>query len=119
MSNLTCPKCGGTDSFVSQRNIVKGRGIYQSGKMRGFHVCRVCDEIMTGRATSSMPEMSASEKRKFWFPHLALFVISLSMMLFAPNVTFYFIGFTLAFLNLPYLAIHIFTSKRRVAGTPR
>ena len=48
MSNLTCPKCGGSDSFVSQRNIVKGRGIYQSGKIRGVAVCRVCDEIMTG-----------------------------------------------------------------------
>lgn len=46
MGNLTCPKCGGSDAFISQRNIVKGRGIYQSGKMRGVPVCRTCDEIM-------------------------------------------------------------------------
>lgn len=52
MSNLTCPKCGGSDSLISQRNIVKGRGIYQSAKIRGVEVCQVCDEIMTDRHRS-------------------------------------------------------------------
>jgi hypothetical protein len=55
MSILTCPKCGGSDSFISQRNIVKGRGVYQSGKMRGVAVCRVCDEIMLGSQYAEKP----------------------------------------------------------------
>ena len=58
MSNLTCPKCGGSDSFISQRNIVKGRGVYQSGQMRSVPVCRVCDEIMTGSSVTSSPELA-------------------------------------------------------------
>lgn len=76
MSNLTCPKCGGTDSFVSQRNIVKGRGIYQSGKMRGVHVCRICDEIMTGSNVAISPEQ-AIKKIKLYLLSTALITVSI------------------------------------------
>ena len=43
-----CPKCGGSDYFMSQRNVVKGMGgIYGNrGGMKKFPVCKVCDEIM-------------------------------------------------------------------------
>jgi len=48
MSNLTCPKCGGSDYFESRRNIVKGMGWAQRGSLKYVPVCRVCDEIMEG-----------------------------------------------------------------------
>jgi hypothetical protein len=47
MSNLLCPKCEGTDYFLSQRNMVKGMGWLQRGSIKGIPVCRVCDEIMS------------------------------------------------------------------------
>ena len=47
MSNLTCPKCGGSDYFLSKRNIVKGMGWLQRGSLKSVPVCRVCDEIMS------------------------------------------------------------------------
>jgi len=48
MSNLTCPKCDGSDYFLSKRNIVKGMGWAQRGSLKSVPVCRVCDEIMDG-----------------------------------------------------------------------
>jgi hypothetical protein len=43
-----CPKCGGSDYFMSTRNVMKGiGGIYGNrGGMKKFPVCKVCDEIM-------------------------------------------------------------------------
>ena len=76
MSNLTCPKCGGSDSFVSQRNIVKGRGVYQSGKMRGVWVCRVCDEIMSGSNVAISPEQ-AMKKIRLYLLSIALITVSI------------------------------------------
>ena len=45
---LVCPKCGGTDYFLSERNVVKGTGgIYGNrGGTKKFPVCKTCDEIM-------------------------------------------------------------------------
>ena len=43
-----CPKCGGSDYFMSQRNVVKGMGWAQRGSIKSIPVCRVCDEIMQG-----------------------------------------------------------------------
>lgn len=43
-----CPKCGGSDYFMSQRNVVKGMGWTQRGSIKSIPVCRVCDEIMQG-----------------------------------------------------------------------
>ena len=84
MSNLTCPKCGGSDSFISQRNIVKGRGMYQSGKIRGVPVCRVCDEIMTGSSVAMSSEQ-AMKKVKIQLSLLALFPIVVVIWIFLIN----------------------------------
>lgn len=48
MTSLSCPKCGGSDYFLSKRNIVKGMGWAQRGSLKSVPVCRVCDEIMDG-----------------------------------------------------------------------
>ena len=49
-----CPKCGGSDYFMSQRNVVKGMGWAQRGSLKSIPVCRACDEIMEG-AVIGMP----------------------------------------------------------------
>lgn len=48
MTNYKCPKCGGTDFFMSKRNVMTGiGGIWGNrGGVKEFPVCRVCDEIM-------------------------------------------------------------------------
>jgi predicted nucleic acid-binding Zn ribbon protein len=53
-SDLVCPKCGRTDYFLSERNVVKGiGGIYGNrGGTKKFPVCRTCDEIMAKSAES-------------------------------------------------------------------
>ena len=48
MAGYKCPKCGGSDYFMSQRNVVKGMGWAQRGSIKSIPVCRVCDEIMEG-----------------------------------------------------------------------
>jgi hypothetical protein len=50
MTTYICPKCGGTDYFMSTRNVIKGvGGIYGNrGGTKKFPVCRNCDEIMDG-----------------------------------------------------------------------
>jgi hypothetical protein len=49
MSELTCPKCGGTDYFFSKRNVITGiGGVWGNrGGVKQFPVCKVCDEIMS------------------------------------------------------------------------
>jgi hypothetical protein len=49
MSNLTCPKCGGTDYFLSKRTVITGiGGVWGNrGGVKQFPVCKVCDEIMS------------------------------------------------------------------------
>ena len=46
-----CPKCGGSDYFMSTRNVMKGMGgIWGNrGALKKFPVCKVCDEIMEGQ----------------------------------------------------------------------
>ena len=48
-----CPKCGGSDYYMSNRNVMKGvGGIYGNrGGVKKFPVCKVCDEIMDRYAT--------------------------------------------------------------------
>jgi hypothetical protein len=89
MSNLTCPKCGGSDSFISQRNIVKGRGIYQSGKIRGVAVCRVCDEIMTG-ATYEKTKLVISRNDWVLF---SLFIILNLLSYFGQAIVFSMVAY--------------------------
>lgn len=47
----SCPKCGGSDYFMSTRNVMKGvGGIWGNrGGTKQFPVCRKCDEIMEGK----------------------------------------------------------------------
>jgi hypothetical protein len=119
MSNLTCPKCGGSDSFVSQRNIVKGRGIFVSGKMRSVAVCRACDEIMRSPITieTQMPtsKMSASELKKFYLPHAILLLITL--LLSVIQSAFSSIAVTLFLqINVIALVTRLVIRKRRGRG---
>ena len=53
-SNLVCPKCGGTDYFWSERNVVTGMGgiFGNRGGTKKFCVCKTCDEIMAKSAES-------------------------------------------------------------------
>jgi hypothetical protein len=73
MSNLICPKCGGTDYFLSQRNVVKGAGYFLRGSMPELNICRVCDEIM------SLPEQTtmASASSKTNVVVLSLLIVAL------------------------------------------
>ena len=54
MAEYKCPKCGGSDYFMSQRNVVKGMGWAQRGSIKSIPVCRVCDEIMQGAQIGSL-----------------------------------------------------------------
>jgi len=107
MSTLACPKCGGNDYFLSLRNIVKGRGVYQSAKMRKVPVCRVCDEIMTGP-----DKMSGSESKKFYTPHAALFLATLILSLI-PVAQVAVIGVLLLYANVIVLVIRLLVRKSR------
>jgi hypothetical protein len=119
MSNLTCPKCGGSDSFISQRNIVKGAGVFMRGKMRSVAVCKVCDEIMslpeTIGTTTPISKLSASEARRFYFPHLILAAISLPLS-FLSTPTLNVIGVTLIQINIVVLVIRVVARYRRSRG---
>ena len=119
MSNLTCPKCGGSDSFISQRNIVKGAGIFMRGKMRSVAVCKVCDEIMslpeTIGTTTPISKMSASESKRFYLPHLILAAISLPL-LFLTSSIISVIGVTLLQINIVVLVIRVVARYRRSRG---
>ena len=126
MSNLTCPKCGGSDSFVSQRNIIKGRGIFVSGKMRSVAVCKVCDEIMSRPLTieTIMPaaKMSSGELIKFYSPHVLLLVIGfflsvsqLIQMYYSRQLENLVVG-GLFQINILILIVRIVIRKRRSMG---
>lgn len=104
MSSLTCPKCGGSDSFVSQRNIVKGRGVYQSGKMRGVAVCRVCDEIMLG---SQYAEKPRGKLDKIDSAQIVIFVVLFLFSYIAQSS----ILMTLFYVNLLVLLIRVILKK--------
>jgi hypothetical protein len=61
----TCPKCGGSDYFMSQRNTVSGIGIYQSAKLTALPVCRICNEIMSGTRDKEAEKAEAKKLRKY------------------------------------------------------
>lgn len=85
MADYKCPKCGGSDYFMSQRNVVKGMGWAQRGSIKSIPVCRVCDEIMegaqvglknwedygTGRASKKISKIS---RIIFWSSLSSLFI---------------------------------------------
>jgi hypothetical protein len=41
-----CLKCGGSDYYMSKRNIQTGMGIWHRGRFKLLPVCRACEEIM-------------------------------------------------------------------------
>ena len=43
-----CPKCGGSDYFMSTKNVIKGGIVFawNRGGVKKFPVCKVCNEIM-------------------------------------------------------------------------
>ena len=47
MASHICPKCGGTDFFMSERNVTTGYMFYTGGTTEKFPVCKTCNEIMT------------------------------------------------------------------------
>jgi hypothetical protein len=84
MANLTCPKCGGSDYFLSKRNIVKGMGWAQRGSLKSVPVCRVCDEIMDGAQVgmSSWEDLGrASKYPAYKFTKIDYIVYGFSMLL--------------------------------------
>lgn len=119
MSNLTCPKCGGTDSFVSQRNIVKGRGIFVSGKMRSVAVCKACNEIMSRGQTieTTMPttKMATGDLRKFYAPHVVILILGL-VLSFLPNFALSTLGVFAIQVDIIVLIIRLVIRKRRSMG---
>ena len=95
-----CPKCGGSDYFMSQRNVVKGMGWAQRGSIKSIPVCRVCDEIMEGAQIGSLSwedlkkndgkgripfKKVASKRSKKWMSVYIFSVIGL-MALFFINI---------------------------------
>ena len=74
-SKYQCPKCGGTDSFMSKRTVMTGiGGIWGNrGGVREFPVCRVCDEIMD-KVKETQPKWWRREKTWFGLSFL-IFII--------------------------------------------
>jgi hypothetical protein len=99
MSNLTCPKCGGSDYFLSKRNIVKGMGWAQRGSLKSVPVCRVCDEIMDG-AQVGMPsweDLGSSKKSGYKFTKID-YIIYLNAFLWL-GISF-FVSYDSSFYNV-------------------
>ncbi len=46
MKTYKCPKCGGSDHYLSKRNIQIGRGVFHRGEFKILPVCKQCDELM-------------------------------------------------------------------------
>jgi hypothetical protein len=108
MSELVCPKCSGTDYFISQRNIVKGRGVYQSGKMRGVPVCRECDEIMSDPRIANISNHQSIYSTK----DRVLYFILLALMF--PSIWFFgsFIGFLALAISGPLMVYLLITYNK-------
>lgn len=41
-----CPKCGGSDYYMSNRHVMRGIGRLLRGGVKKFPVCKACEEIM-------------------------------------------------------------------------
>jgi hypothetical protein len=123
MTSLTCPKCGGSDYFMSQRNVVKGMGWAQRGSIKSIPVCRVCDEIMqgsqiglknwedygTGRSSGPNTSKSLSQRTKI-FLFLLFFALLLS---FFPSPILQVFAIALTYGSVAGLIISFFLDRRR------
>lgn len=81
--NLVCPKCNGSDYFMSQRNVVKGTGWAQRGSIKSIPVCRVCDEIMAGAqiGVTSWEDLGRSAKKRIKLQPIDLVLNTLILIL--------------------------------------
>ena len=57
VSDYQCPKCGGTEYFMSQKIVMTGiGGIWGNrGGVKQFATCRVCNEIMSSTRKRNKP----------------------------------------------------------------
>jgi hypothetical protein len=108
--SYTCPKCGGSDYFLSSRNVIKGvGGIYGNrGGVKKFPVCKVCDEIMDNNKSISKMKFSARTKTIF----ISAFGVSLVSLLI-PNSTLQFFGIVIQFLGLIGGGLSFFLDRRK------
>ena len=74
MAYYKCPKCGGSDYYMSNRNVMKGiGGIWGNrGGVKKFPVCKVCEEIMD---TYAEPVMAPSATSSTLISIVALVII--------------------------------------------
>jgi hypothetical protein len=122
MTSLTCPKCGGSDYFMSQRNVVKGMGWAQRGSIKSIPVCRVCDEIMqgsqiglknwedygSGRSSGPNTSKSLSQRTKI-FLFLLFFALLLSLF---PSPILQIFSIALTYGAVAGLIISFFLDRR-------
>ena len=101
-----CPKCGGSDYFLSNRNVMKGvGGIYGNrGGVKKFPVCKVCEEIMD---TIGTKVMSKRTKLIFFLPGL----IGLASIL-VPIATIQWIGVLIVWSGLIIGLVSLFIDYR-------
>jgi hypothetical protein len=128
MADYKCPKCGGSDYFLSKRNIVKGMGWAQRGSLKSVPVCRICDEIMEGAQVgmtswedlSSRQTKSGYKYTKYDFIVFANFFLWLLINLLSPldstiynvsNVLFYLSSFLLVIQSI-YIVVKTNKAKR-------
>jgi hypothetical protein len=108
--SYTCPKCGGSDYFMSNRNVMKGvGGIYGNrGGVKQFPVCKVCDEIMN---TPPGVKVQFSKRTNFLlFPGLAGAISSYSLPMDDTAVT---LTITLLWVCLILGAISMFVDVKK------
>jgi hypothetical protein len=114
MKNLTCPKCGGSDYFVSQRNVMKGiGGIWGNrGGIRGFPVCRVCDEIMTSRQIPEIQQARFDKTDKIQFGLVGVLILA-SLIPISPIM---YLSITLLYANVITWIVRRVIKSRRNRG---
>ena len=102
-----CPKCGGSDYYMSNRNVMKGiGGIWGNrGGVKKFPVCKVCEEIMDTIGTKVLSKRS---KLIFILP----FVIGLALIV-VPIATFQLIGIFIVYSGLIIGLVSLFIDYRR------
>jgi hypothetical protein len=117
-----CPKCGGSDYFMSQRNVVKGMGWAQRGSIKSIPVCRVCDEIMQGSqigfknwedyGTGRSSGPKAPKYSWKWTKFFLSFLFVALMVSLVPNATVQFFAIALTYSAIAGLIVGFFLDRR-------
>ena len=116
MTQFKCPKCSGSDYFMSTRNVMKGvGGIYGNrGGTKKFPVCRNCDEIMDrvkGFSTlEDQLENTRNNRKLLTFLGLALFFVIFGYVIAMPILS----ALGLVFAVVLYVLIFRFKRVGRV-----